>query len=92
MRKSTEYLMWMPAKFSAQLGLCWIAVWGIFLLLESRLASQGPLHDSFGLFALIVAALASSAGLMAMVGRYLELWLEEISLGRYLAKLGVSPC
>ena len=92
MRKSTEYLMWMPAKFAAQLGLCFAVMLGIFLLLESRLAAQGPLHDLFWFFALIVAALASSAGLIAMVGRYLELWLEEITLDRYLAKHGVNPC
>lgn len=91
MRKSTEYLMWMPAKFSAQLGFCWIAVWGTFLLLESRMAAQGPLHDSFGYYAFLVAGLASSAGLMAMAGRYLGIWLGEASLERYLAKLGTSP-
>jgi hypothetical protein len=89
MRESQKYLAWIPVKFAAGLVTAFCVLLGIIRLIESRAAAYGPIHDDLHYYVFILALLASISMLLAMVENYLILWSAEVSLERYLRKLGI---
>lgn len=90
MRESRRYLLWMPVKFAAGLGILYLALLALFSFIEHRAAAHGPIYGDLPFYIFLLAALPATSGLLAMAENYLAIWSSEVSLERYLRKLGVE--
>ena len=90
MRKSTRFLLWIPAKFTFGLGVIFCLLLAIFRNMESQAASPGPIHADMPFFVFLLAIFPAASGLFAMLDNYMEIWAGEIVLARYLRKLGTE--
>ncbi|MDO9537039.1 MAG: hypothetical protein Q7J68_01825, partial [Thermoplasmata archaeon] len=91
MRKSTKYLMWMPAIFAGCFGLSFAMWTAFFMYFESQAAAHGPIYAELTFYVVILALLPAFSALMAMTEIYIDMRFAETHMMRYLKKLNVQP-